>query len=84
MHSLNIFLAIGSFFPPDQGTDVDGYPYYVFAVIGVGVLVLRAIYRLDWMRLLPQLGGYQIVSERMIHDNGREIVRYRKVSPKQA
>ncbi|KAI5795328.1 amino acid/polyamine transporter I [Peziza echinospora] len=73
----NVFLAIVPFIPPNE--DTTSYPYYIFPVVGVGVLILGGIYWAIWTKLLPKIGGYKIVSERKILEDGAEVVRYRKV-----
>ena len=73
----NIFLAVVPFIPPDVKST--SYPYYVFPVVGVGVLVLGVVYWAVWTKLLPRLGGYKVVSERKVLEDGGEVVRYRKV-----
>ena len=79
----NIFLAIVPFIPPDGANDPDGYPYYVFPVVGVGVLLGGAAYWYIWKRLLPKLLGYAIETEHRISDvDGSETVRYVKVYTK--
>ena len=79
----NGFLAIVPFIPPTGKTDPDGYPYYVFPIVGVGVLLLGAVYWVLWTRVWPKIGGYKIVTERFIsQEDGHETVRYRKVNLK--
>ncbi|CAG8741676.1 2701_t:CDS:1, partial [Acaulospora colombiana] len=74
----NVFLAIVPFIPPKVNTR--SYPHYVFPLVGVGVLVLGAGYWAIWVKILPKLGGYKIVSERKIDEQtGGEVVRYKKV-----
>ena len=76
----NVFLAIVPFIPPDGSFDSTSYPYYVFPIVGVGVLLLGVLYWLVWLRLLPRLRGYEIESERMLCPaDGQEIIHYRKV-----
>ncbi|KAF2834297.1 high-affinity methionine permease-like protein [Patellaria atrata CBS 101060] len=79
---LNVFLAIVPFIKPDGGSNVEGYPYYVFPVVGVGVLLLGVVYWAVWTKVLPRIGGYRIVGERKILEDGAEVVRYRKVPVK--
>lgn len=81
----NAFLAIVPFIPPADG-DIwgDGYPYYVFPVVGVGVLVLGAFYWVLWTKFWPAVRGHKIVSERVIDTDGNEVIRYRKVRTKLA
>lgn len=80
---VNAFLAIVPFIPPTGQTDPDGYPFFIFPVVGVGVLLLGIVYWFGWTRVWPKIGGYRIVSERFIsEDDGHEKVRYKKVSTK--
>ncbi|KAL2212999.1 amino acid transporter [Sarocladium strictum] len=78
----NIFMIIVPFIPPEGSWNADGYPYYVFPIVGVGVLLLGVVYWGVWNRLLPRLGGYKIVAERTFDETGGEVVRYRKVNIK--
>ncbi|KAJ8125947.1 hypothetical protein O1611_g7691 [Lasiodiplodia mahajangana] len=75
----NIFLAVTPFIPPNGSWNADGYPYYVFPVVGVGVLLLGAFYWVCWTKIWPAIGGYKIVATRIIDDDGVEAIRYRKV-----
>lgn len=75
----NVFLVIVPFIPPDGDWDADGYPYYVFPVVGVAVLLLGAVYWLLWTKFWPAVMGHKVVSERIIDDDGVEVIRYRKV-----
>ncbi|KAH7121147.1 high-affinity methionine permease-like protein [Dendryphion nanum] len=78
----NIFLALVPFIPPDSDWNAEGYPYYVFPIVGVGVLLLGATYWLFWKRILPKLFGYKITTTRHIDDAGNEHIRYVKVNNK--
>ncbi|KAF5681707.1 high affinity methionine permease [Fusarium circinatum] len=78
----NIFLALVPFIPPDGDWNADGYPYYVFPVVGVGVLILGGVYWSFWTKILPRIGGYKVVADRTFDDSGVETVRYRKVPVK--
>lgn len=75
----NIFLLLVPFLPPEGSWDEGGYPYYVFPVVGVGVLLLGVTYWFAWTKLLPLIGGYRVESERSFNENGDEFVRYRKI-----
>ncbi|KAI9802540.1 MAG: hypothetical protein M1833_001612 [Piccolia ochrophora] len=79
----NIFLAVVPFIPPTGESDPDGYPYFVFPIVGVGVLLLGVLYWYIWTRVWPKIGGYKIVAERFVSpSDGHEVVRYRKISTK--
>ncbi|KAF2748542.1 high-affinity methionine permease-like protein [Sporormia fimetaria CBS 119925] len=78
----NIFLALTPFIPPDGDWNAEGYPYYVFPVVGVAVLLLGVVYWVLWMRVVPRLGGYKVTAERFEDADGVEHVRYVKVYTK--
>lgn len=80
----NIFLVVVPFIPPNGSWNADGYPYYVFPVVGVGVLLFGAVYWAIWTKVLPAVGGYRVESERTFDEDGVEVVRYRKIAVKKA
>jgi hypothetical protein len=75
-----MFLAIVPFIPPADGDFwAEGYPYYVFPVVGVGVLILGGFYWTLWTKFWPAVRGHKVVAERIIDEDGVEVIRYRKV-----
>lgn len=75
----NMFLTAVPFIPPDSDWNADGYPYYVFPVVGWAVLLLGAVYWVGWTQIWPRIYGYKVVAERTFDEDGAEVVRYRKV-----
>lgn len=75
----NVFLMLMPFWPPAPGWDPEGYPYYVFPVVGVGVLLLGAVYWLGWTQAGPRMGGYHLEAEHVRGSDGMAVVRYRRV-----
>ncbi|KAK6846131.1 amino acid transporter [Apiospora arundinis] len=75
----NVFLALVPFIPPEGDWNADGYPYYAFPVVGVGVLLLGGLYWVCWTKIWPAVGGYKVVAERIEDEEGNEVVRYRKI-----
>ncbi|KAK4209512.1 amino acid/polyamine transporter I [Rhypophila decipiens] len=75
----NAFLALVPFIPPDGDWNADGYPYYVFPVVGVVVLLIGAAYWALWTKFWPAVRGHKIVSERVVDETGAEVIRYRKI-----
>jgi hypothetical protein len=78
----NVFLVVVPFIPPTENST--SYPYYVFPLVGVGVLLLGVLYWGLWAKVWPKLGGYKVVAERVILNEdqdgaGQEVIRYRKV-----
>ncbi|KAI3544630.1 amino acid permease [Colletotrichum filicis] len=78
----NVFLCIVPFIPPTGSWTAEGYPYYVFPIVGVGVLLLGGVYWSFWTKIFPAVGGYKVVAERTYDEEGHEVIRYRKVSTK--
>lgn len=78
----NVFLCIVPFIPPEGSWNADGYPYYVFPVVGVAVLLLGAVYWAFWTQILPRIGGYRVESQRSFDETGAEVVRYVRVPVK--
>ena len=75
----NIFFAFAPFISLNGSGDPDVYPYFVFPIVGVVVLLLGAVYWYLWTTLWPKLGGYRMVTEHMFSEmTGYETVRYRK------
>jgi hypothetical protein len=67
------------FIPPTGSWTADGYPYYVFPIVGVGVLLLGAVYWAFWTKVFPHFGGYRVESQRSFDETGAEVVRYVRV-----
>ncbi|KAK3374170.1 high-affinity methionine permease [Lasiosphaeria ovina] len=81
---LNAFLAITPFIPPNSAWNADGYPYYAFPLVGLGILLFGGVYWALWTKLWPRLGGYVVTVERGVDESGAEVVRYKKVPIQQA
>jgi amino acid transporter len=75
----NIFLAFVPFIPPTGPWNAEGYPYYVFPIVGVSVLLLGVFYWFCWTKVWPKFGGYKIVAQRHEDAQGIEHVRYVKM-----
>jgi hypothetical protein len=67
----NLYLIVAPFVPPSDGNNVyETLPYWLHCVVGAGFLVLGAIYWLFWAIILPKIGGYTLVRETVIGDDG--------------
>ncbi|EWC44884.1 hypothetical protein DRE_00943 [Drechslerella stenobrocha 248] len=75
----NVFLMIIPFVPPDGPISAGGYPYYVFPIVGIAVILLGVVYWALWTKIWPKIGGYKVVAEKTIGPDGEEVVRYLKV-----
>lgn len=45
-------------------------PYYLHCVVGIGILVAGALYWVVWAVLLPKFGGYELVRENFVSEDG--------------
>lgn len=43
------------------------------------MLLLGVVYWAGWTKVLPRVGGYRVVAERKVLEDGAEAVRFRKV-----
>ena len=76
----NMFLAIVPFVPPRSHSGGNlGYPFYVFPVVGVTVLLLGGLYWAIWAKLAPRLGHYRLEAQTLLAADGTKSVRYVKV-----
>jgi amino acid transporter len=64
----NIFLAIVPFIPPTGVNNPEGYPFYVFPIVGVAILLGGAVYWVFWKRVLPKVLGYRIETQHRISE----------------
>ena len=67
----NIYLVVAPFVPPDEGQNVyKSLPYYLHCVVGIGILLAGAVYWVVWAVILPKIGGYELVRENSVGDDG--------------
>ncbi|PHH67378.1 hypothetical protein CDD81_147 [Ophiocordyceps australis] len=79
----NLFTIIIPLVPPKGKWNNNGYPFYVYPFVGIGVLLLGAVYWTFRFKILPYFGFQNLVTERTYTETGAEVVRYRKVAAKQ-
>ncbi|RDA87997.1 hypothetical protein CP532_3386 [Ophiocordyceps camponoti-leonardi (nom. inval.)] len=78
----NVFLIGVPFLPPQDKPKEGEYPYYIYPVVGLGTLMLAAVYWALWRKVIPYMSGRELVSERSFDEDGVEVVRYRKMAVK--
>lgn len=67
----NLYLIVAPFVPPSDGNNVyETLPYWLHCVVGAGFLVAGGFYWLIWAVLLPKIGGYKLIRETVIQDDG--------------
>ncbi|KAH8174954.1 amino acid permease domain-containing protein [Sarocladium implicatum] len=65
----NVYLVIAPFSPPDEGQNIyNDLPYWIHCVVGFGVIFAGGVYWLVWTKVLPWIGGYELVQEEKIDE----------------
>lgn len=63
----NVYLVIAPFSPPDEGQNIyKSLPYWIHCVVGFGVIFAGGLYWVIWTKVLPKIGGYELVQEERI------------------
>ncbi|PGH10724.1 hypothetical protein AJ79_05315 [Helicocarpus griseus UAMH5409] len=71
----SIGLLAAPFFPPADGKGDVNFFYATYAIVGVGILTLAAIYWYFWAVLIPRWKGYVIEEEKETLDDGTCITK---------
>ncbi|PPJ51774.1 hypothetical protein CBER1_09665 [Cercospora berteroae] len=74
-----IFQMAAPFLRPPGGKGDTTLPYWLSSVVGIAVLVMGAVWWAVWRKVLPAIGGYDLVPERERLDDGTNVVVYKKV-----
>jgi len=69
------FLLVMPWVPPEDGHADVSFWYATYLVVGIGLLLLCALYYYIWVVLLPRIGGYDIVEEVVELDGGARTSR---------
>ncbi|KAJ9245058.1 hypothetical protein DTO169E5_925 [Paecilomyces variotii] len=73
------FQLIAPFLRPPGGKGDTSLPYWLYAVVGIGVLVAAVVYWAVWYRLLPWIGKYKLVPQHEKLNDGTTVVVYKRV-----
>ncbi|KAI5821453.1 APA family basic amino acid/polyamine antiporter [Pyronema omphalodes] len=67
----NVYLIVAPFVPPEQGQSVyKTLPYWLHCVVGIAFLVAGAFYWVVWAVLLPKMGGYTLIRQTVVQEDG--------------
>jgi hypothetical protein len=67
----NAYLIAAPFVPPEEVQNVyEHLPYYLHCLVGIGFLLAGAVYWLFWAVILPKIGGYKLIRETVIQEDG--------------
>jgi amino acid transporter len=74
------FQLVAPFLRPPGGVgDTPPLPYWLYAVVGIGVLVASVLYWVIWYVVAPAIGGYTLVPNHEKLPDGTRLVEYRRV-----
>ncbi|KAI0783753.1 amino acid transporter [Abortiporus biennis] len=74
------FLVIAPFLKPANGVgDTPPLPYYLYCLVGIGVLVFGVIYWVMWRVILPKLFRYDLVERKETLNDGTVVTLYSRV-----
>ncbi|OJJ43631.1 hypothetical protein ASPZODRAFT_73910 [Penicilliopsis zonata CBS 506.65] len=73
------FQLVAPFIPPPDGSTDTSLPYYLYAIVGLVVLMLSVVYWAIWQKVLPALGGYKLVPDHQVLADGTTFVEYKRV-----
>ncbi|KAI9570761.1 amino acid/polyamine transporter I [Boletus coccyginus] len=72
-----VFLIVAPFLPPANGVgDTPPLPYYLYCLVGIGVMSVGAGYWAVWRILLPKVFGYELVPRKETLDDGTVVTLY--------
>ncbi|KAF1997698.1 amino acid transporter [Amniculicola lignicola CBS 123094] len=77
----NIYLVVAPFVPPSDGQSVyKNLPYWLHCVVGFGIIAAGGVYWLIWAIVLPKVGKYTLVREKVVdYIDGWERHIFRRV-----
>jgi hypothetical protein len=74
------FLMVAPFLRPPGGIgDTPPLPYWLYAVVGIAVLVISVLYWAVVFWLAPLIGRYQLVPQHEVLKDGTRVVVYGRV-----
>lgn len=77
------FQLVAPFLRPPNGVgDTPPLPYWLYCVVGIGVLLLSVVYWFVWWVAAPKLGRYRLEPRNEPLSDGTNVVVYHRVSEK--
>lgn len=69
-----VFLLVAPLLPPTNGVgDTPPLPYYLYCVVGTGILLLGPVYWAGWRIILPRVFGYELVPRKEVLSDGTVV-----------
>ncbi|KAF8437548.1 amino acid transporter [Boletus edulis BED1] len=72
-----LFLIVAPFLPPANGVgDTPPLPYYLYCLVGIGVMFFGVGYWAWWRVLLPKVFGYELVPRKETLEDGTVVILF--------
>ncbi|KAJ6779622.1 hypothetical protein PWT90_05636 [Aphanocladium album] len=66
--------------PPGGKGDTPPLPYWLYCVVGIGILLASVVYWFVWWVAAPKIGKYELVPQNEPLEDGTNVVVYHRVS----
>ncbi|KAK6463754.1 high affinity methionine permease [Scheffersomyces coipomensis] len=67
----SLYLIVAPYIPPVDGQKVYNHlPYWIHAVVTWGIFGIGLVYYFVWVRILPKLGNYTLVTKEIVGEDG--------------
>ncbi|KAI0783783.1 amino acid transporter [Abortiporus biennis] len=79
----SVFLLVAPFLrPANKVGDTPPLPYYLYCLVGIGIMAFGVFYWACWRILLPRVFGYELVGRKETLDDGTVVTLFsrRKIS----
>ncbi|KAL4063007.1 amino acid/polyamine transporter I [Scleroderma yunnanense] len=75
----SVFLLVAPLLPPINGVgDTPPLPYYLYCVVGAGILLVGPVYWAGWRIVLPRIFGYTLVPRKETLKDGTVVTVFSK------
>ncbi|KAF9228857.1 amino acid transporter [Gyrodon lividus] len=72
-----VFLLVAPFLRPANGVgDTPPLPYYLYCLVGIGIMVIGVLYWAGWRILLPKVFGYELVPRKETLEDGTVVTLF--------
>lgn len=78
----SLAVMVAPFLKPANGVgDTPPLPYYLYCLVGIGIMILGIVYWAVWRILLPRVFGYELVPSKETLSDGTVVTVVRPLLP---
>ncbi|KAF7299784.1 Amino acid transporter [Mycena chlorophos] len=72
-----VFLLVAPFLKPENGVgDTPPLPYYLYCLVGIGILAVGPLYWAIWRVVLPKVFGYKLQPNKVVLEDGTFVTLF--------